>query len=226
MGNIIATIAVSVFDLGCNIVQWTYDTSDGFLDLVSVYVCMEKPSYDLALNNLHIPAENVPLLTMIFDLLQGAVGLATIPLKKLNDKKFTIHIYETSIAFVTQKMEQSQDIVTLCEKMLIYIAQNRNKIVEPANKQIIKVVNLNNIDYDVPVNFWYTLNIDGTNKVFFFAHVSSVHNYKGIIIAVNKDSEAHHSLLTSMKHSALNYYDQTLGKSNEISNTNRHVNFI
>jgi len=225
MGNNIVAYGKTFIATTVNVAKVIYDKIDETCDFFSVHVCPEKPSYKLATDNLHIPPEDLSIFMEILDVAQKALGLIIMPLTMLNDKKFTIHVYETSSAFITQNAIQPQNVVTMCEKMLMYVAQNKTKIIEPSNKQVIKTVNLHGFDYDIPVNFWYTFDVDGVHKVFFFAHISSMENYKGIIIAVDKNIEAIHSLLIKMKQSGIDYYDQTLGIDTTYS-VNKQMDFI
>ena len=200
MGNVITTI-----------VEYStiiYNKVDETLDFISFHLCPNKPSYKLATDNLHIPEEDLSMLMALFNLACEAFGLLIVPFKMINDKKFTVHIYETATVFMTQGAQQSQNIVSACDKMLMYIAQNRSKIDEPVNKQILKTVDIHSDDYDIPVNFWYTFEIDTGRKIYFFVHISVISNYKGVVIAVDKNNERN---LTLMKEEALDYYDQTCG---------------
>lgn len=193
------------------------------LDFISFHVCPSRPSHKLATDNLHIPAEDLSVLAEIFNLIRDALGLVIIPFQSLNDKKFTVHIFETATVFLSPNNPQVQNVTPTCEKVLMYIAQHKNKIVEPVNKQIKKTVSLNGNDYEIPVNFWYTFNIDNNNQIYFFAHVSVVANYKGVIIAVSNDKEP---ALTKMKNEALDYYNQNLGMPNINYIPNKQMNFI
>ena len=226
MGNTIVACGMIFIAHATTVAKVVYNKIDETLDFFSVYFCPEKPSYLLVTDNLDLPAEDLSNFIDLFDeIIRKASGLLIMPLKMINDKKFAIHVYEMSSTFITQNVSHPQNIVTVCEKMLMYIAQNKNKIIEPSNKRVIKTVNLHGFDYDIPVNFWYTFDVDGVHKVFFFAHVSSMENYKGIIIAVDKNIEANHSLLIKMKQSGLDYYDQTLG-INTTHSVNKQMDFI
>src|SRR5690349_16497240 len=119
------------------------------LDYISFNWCPERPTYRLATDNLHIPDEDMTVVMQIVNLIAKGLGLLIAPFQMLSDKKFTIHIYETTTVFVTPANPTPQNIVPTCEKMLMYIAQNRSKIIEPVSKQILKTVTLQNKDYDI-----------------------------------------------------------------------------
>jgi len=206
-------------------VNTVYKSLDKICDYLSVNVCLEKPTYNLVAENLHIP-EDESVLAQIFNAIQKAAGVIIVPVKMLNDKKFAVHVYESAATFTTQNVTMPQNIVTTCEKMLIYISSDKNKIIERTYNQVIKTVNLHDVEYEIPVNYWYTYNIDNTHKVFFYVHVSIIQNYKSVIIAVDKNIEADNSFLAKMKQDALNYYDQTLGINNTIFCTNERMDFI
>lgn len=206
------------------------------LDYLSYHICQEKPSYHLVTDSLQIPKEDLSNLEKIFNAIRDGLGLLIVPFLLLNDKKFVIHIYETASVFISPNNPTQLNTVTTCEKMLMYIAQNQNKITEQRDKQVIKTVTLHDNDYDIPVNYWYTLkidntpnvnntpNIDNTIKVYFFAHISVLQNYKGIVIAVDKRKDI--TILSTIKKSALDFYDQTLGLQNNPLNLNKKMDFI
>lgn len=227
MGNyIISTYILPIIVNAGKHARTLYDKTDVTLDYVSVHMCMEKPSHDLAASNLHIPEKDLSLLMQLSAFVRETLRLMIVPIKMLNDKKFAIHVYETSASFMTQNIEQPQNIVTLCEKMLMYITFDQNKIIEPTNKQVIKMINLHGIDHNIPVEYWYTYKIDDIHKVFFFIHVLPLQNYKSIILAVDKNVDATNSFLTKMKQSALDHYDQTLGKNDIKYSTHKRMDFI
>lgn len=215
MGNVVTTVV--------NVSNWVYNKTHETLDFLSVHLCPSRPSHKLATDNLHIPAEDLSVLMQIFNLLGEALGLVIVPFQMLNDKKFSVHIYETAIVFASPGAPQTQNTVNTCEKMLMYIAQNRSNIAEPIDKQIIKTVTIDNEDYDVPVNFWYSFEITTGSKVYFFAHISVMSHYKGVVIATRNDTATN---LALMKSEALDFYDQTIGKKSAVYSTDKKMDFI
>jgi len=203
--------------------KYVQKKAHGILDYLSYNMCQERPSYRLATDNLHIPAEDLSVLMQILSMIATALGLVIVPIQMLNDKKFVIHIYETATVFTSFNNPTPQNIVTTCEKMLMFIAQNRGKIIEPRDKQVIKTATLHNNDYDIPVNYWYTLNINN-NKVYFFAHISVLHNYRGVVLAV--DNRRDITILSTLKQSAIDLYDQNLGVRSTPQNRNKIMDFI
>ena len=199
---------------------------DATLDFASVNMCITKPTYNLVTDHLNLPQEDLSIFAQIFSVASKIPGMLILPLKMLNDKKFVVHMYESSTVFMSPNMTATnQDIVSTCSKVLIYIAHHKNKIVESLINQATKTIDLHGTDYDIPVNYWYTFNIDGTHQIFFFAHVSPMQ--KSVMIAVDKQIEADHSLLQKMKDNALNYFDQTAGRNGAQQSTNtQQANFI
>lgn len=191
-----------------NVSNFLKEKTHAALDFFSTNLCQDKPSYKLATDNLHIPEEDLTILMQVLNLVRDMLGLAIVPFQMLIDKKFSIHIYEQATVFVSPNNPAPQNIISTSDKMLIYIAQNRNKIIEPASKQIIKTITIDHNDYDLPVNFWYTFDIDNTHKVYIFVHVSVIQNYKGVVIAANAGNEAN---LPLMKDKAMDHYNHTLG---------------
>ena len=193
------------------------------LDYISFNWCPERPTYRLATDNLHIPDDDMTVIMQIVNLIAKGLGLLIAPFQMLSDKKFTIHIYETATVFVSPNNPAQHNIVPTCERMLMYIAQNRNKIIEPVSKQIIKTVTLQDRDYDIPVNFWYNFKIDNEHKVYFFAHISVLQNYRGVVIAVDRRNADN---LVMIKQIALDFYDQTIGAQNAPYNNGQRMDFI
>ena len=219
MGIKIDTIIVTIVDVSNIIHEHTHEA----LDYLSFHLCPDRPSHKLAIDNLHIPEEDLAFLMQVLQLIWEALGLVIVPFKMLNDKKFTVHIYETATVFTLQNNQQIQNIVPTCDKIFIYIAQNKSKIIEPSNKQIIKTVSINNDDYDIPINFWYSFNIDTDHKVYFFAHVSAISSYKGVVVAVDYKNATSLSL---MKDQAIDFYNQTLGSPAATVCTDKKMDFI
>lgn len=208
-----------------NVANYLKNKTHEVLDYCSIYLCSDKPTYKLATDNLHIPEEDLTVLMQIFNMVRDALGLAIVPFKMLSDKKFSVHIYETATVFASPNNPQPQNTVTTCDKMLMYIAHHRNKIAEPASKQVLKTTYLHNDDYDLPVNFWYTFNIDNLYRVHIFVHISTIQNYKGVVVASGYNDNSN---LTRMKQEALDYYDHTLGRKtpNVIYNIAKRLNFL
>lgn len=211
MGQVICKAVNVTINKVVDVSNVIYTKTHEVLDYVSYHVCPSRPSYKLATDNLHIPLEDASLMAQIFEIIKKTLGIVIIPFEALNDKKFCVHIYETSNVFLTPGNQQAQYIVNTCDKMFMYIAQNKSCIVEPEEKQTRKDVNINQIDYNMPVNFWYTFKISSTEKVYFFAHSSVKSNYRGIVIASN-NTTTESKYLEKIKDAALNFYNQAAGK--------------
>lgn len=218
MGNEFIKNAITQTANFCN---GTYEKTHEILDYLSFNACPNRPSYKLATDNLQIPEADLTIIRQLLELFSKALGLVIMPFQALNDKKFSVHVYETTNIFMTQNMPNKNDsIITTCDKMLIYICQHKNKINEPLNKQVLKTVSIDNTDYDLPVNCWYSFNIDTEHMVYFYTHVS-VSGYKGIVIAVNNNESANLKLI---KDEAIDYYDHSLGVKN--FSRNKKTDFI
>jgi hypothetical protein len=200
MGNIIGKVV--------DYSNIAYDKMDELFDYLSFHMCPNKPSHKLAMDNLHMPAEDRNLVMMVLEILSSAIGLAIVPFKLINDKKFTPHIYESLNVFMMQNAQQPQNIVNICDKVLMYIAQNTDKIAEPENKRITKTVDIHNNNYTIPVNFWYTFNIDNTHKVYIFVYISVISNYRGVAIATDRNNIAN---MTLFRTQVLDNYNQNNG---------------
>lgn len=203
--------------------RFIYNKIDKALDYISYKLCPDRPTYRLATANLHIPNEDLSCVERIVNIVGKTLGLIVVPFQMLNNKKFTIHIYETTTTFTTPNGPQVVNSVYTCDKMLIYIAQNRNKIIESIDNQILKTATINNHDYDIPINFWYSFNIDETHKVYFFVHISLITNYRGVVISVDKKKSEN---LTLIKNKAIDFYDQTIGQQNQQYTTDARIDFI
>lgn len=205
MGNInghyIASIVV-------DIANKIYDKINISLDFVSYHLCPDRPTNKLATDNLQIPAQDLRFLEKIGEFVHEVLALCIMPVELIINKKFSIHMFESSSVFALPNNQPVHNLVTTCEKMLIYIGQNKNKITDPPHQQIIKTVSIDNKDYDIPVNFWYKFQIDVNAKIYFYVHCSTLSNYKGVVIAVNANNVANLSL---MKDTAINFYNQTMG---------------
>lgn len=214
--------------------------SNKFLDLLSRKICFKKPTLNLVSQRMKLPNVNASILSNIFNVANIAndnIALAlagtlasvlTVPFQMLNDKKFVTLLSGTSTAFAMANNPQPQTIVTDCEKMLMYIAKNRNKIKEPAHEQILTTTTIHNKDYDLPVEEWYTFKISPTEKIYFFVHISPTQDNKSILLASKKKTEKMSSLIGKMKTSAKTFYNQTLAKkTNTIGVPNApQLNFI
>ena len=185
-----------------------YNKTDEFFDYLSFHICPNKPSHKLAMDNLHMPTEDLNFMMMVLEIISKVLGLAIVPLKILNDKKFTVHIYESVNVFMMQNAQQPQNVISTCDKALMYIAQNADKIAEPANKRITKTIDIHNNDYTIPVNFWYTFNIDNDHKVYIFVYISIQSNYKGVVIAIDRNNINN---LTLFRNEVLDNYNQNNG---------------
>ena len=204
-----------------NITSAINTKSHDTLDFLSFHYCQEKPTHKLATDNLHIPGEDLTLLMQIFNLARESLGLAIVPFKMLTDKKFSVHIYETSAIFVSPYNPMPQNIISTCEKMLIYINCYKEKIVEPENKRIINHVTIDGHDCALPVNLWYTFNMDTSRKVYFFIYVGT--GYKGIVLAVDNTNDKN---LSAMKDYAINFYDILNKNKNMTYNPVKVMDFI
>lgn len=219
MGNINAHHIASVI---VDIANGIYKKVDIALDFVSYHVCPDRPTNKLATDNLQIPAQDLQFLEKIGEFVHELVALCIVPFELLSNKKFAIHMFESSSVFALPNNQPVHNLVSTCDKILIYIGKHKNKILDPENKQIIKTVSIDNKDYDIPVNSWYNFQIDVNKKVYFYIHCSTLSNYKGVIVAVNGLNVTSLSL---MKNTAINFYDQTLG-ANYVNNGNMRENFI
>ena len=220
MGNIASFVSSIIVDISNKI----YNHVDKFLDFVSYHLCPDRPTNKLATDNLQIPPQDLQFLEQIGKLIHEVITVCITPIEMVINKKFTIHVFESSNVF-TMNNQPIHNLVSTCDKILIYIGQNRNKIIDHPSKQIIKTVSIDNRDYDIPVNFWYNFQIDVNINVYIYIHCSSLSNYKGVVVAIDKQNVENLSL---MKNTAINFYDQTLGVPavGGINNNNNRINFI
>jgi len=72
----------------------------------------------------------------------------------------------------------------------------------------VKTVNINNQEYDLPVNKWHVLNLHNNNKILFYINCTSATSYRGVATAVNKD---HSSQLEAFKKIAIETYNRNIG---------------
>jgi hypothetical protein len=86
---------------------------------------------------------------------------------------------------------------------------NHDKITEKRDKWLVRNVEIHKIDYDLPVNLWYTYKFNKDEKIYFYIHVSSTSNYKGVIFAAVRSNV---SLLSKIKNQAIQNYSQTCGR--------------
>ena len=185
-----------------------------------------KPSRKLIAHHFNIPDTFASIGERVLDTVKKSFGIVILPFQIINDIKFTLHKYESLSAYISPGSNTNpQNTVTLCEKMLIYLAQNKNKITEPVTQRTLCSVNIHNTDYDIPIDKWYTLKI-GAQKLFFFVQTSIMQNYRGVLIASNNKIESKNSLLPKIKQLAIDNYDQTLGTNNTSVSTNSQSNFI
>lgn len=230
MGNINCHHVASVI---VDISNKVYNKVNETLDFVSYHVCPDRPTNRLATDNLQIPPQDLGFLEKIGEFIHEVLGLCIMPFEMLINKKFSIHIYESSNVFPMPggNNQPVQNSITTCDKVLIYIGQNNDKVLDSRDKQIIKTVQIDNKDYELPVNWWYHFKIDDDKKVYFYIHCSTLSNYKGVVVAVNKINETN---LATMKDKIIEFYNQTLGvrvvnnNNNIINNDNNNIreNFI
>lgn len=185
-----------------------------FLDDVSSKLCPEKPTMLLALSNMNIPQKDLDFIGSLLNSLHFAFELIQTPVKALSDKKFSTHLYESTSFFknVTGSIQQ-KNTVSCCEKMLIYISHNIDSIVESRGSQFRQTININDDEYDLPVNLWYTMIINNI-KVYFYVHVSVLAGYQGIMLATNTQTV---TIFDTIKQQMLDNYNRTLGQTSESS---------
>jgi len=196
---------VSIKETAASVVKDIHEV----LDDISYDVCPEKPTVQLALFSMNIPQKDMNIIESILSGLHYVFNLATMPAKALSDKKFSTHLYESTSFFrsMTGQM-QNKTTISSCEKMLIYISHNIRSVQEPTEKQVRQTVTLGEDDYVLPVNLWYTFCVDNT-KVYFYAHVSVLEGYQGILLAATTRNVA---VFETMKANSLNHYNDTLGR--------------
>jgi hypothetical protein len=98
-----------------------------------------------------------------------------------------------------------------------------NNIIEPPNKQITMAVNIFDNEHIIPVNAWYTFNIDPQHHIYIFIYVSAASNYRGIVTAVDKNNANNRTLFRDR---VLDYYDQTVGQVDAPYAVNQELDFI
>ena len=194
-----------------NSIQKCWQLSDNFCDYLSYNYCLEKPTVYLVIINMDIPAPEKHALEIIANAFYDIIGILSLPLKMLNDKKFSVHGYESSNVFVNNNATKTNDI-DFYEIILIFISKHSNKIAEPAAKRMLKNIMINKKDYDVPISTWLTFIMDNNKKIYFYIHISAIKGYKGILFAaLNEDN----TLLATIKKDATEYYMTTLGNSSD-----------
>jgi len=219
MGNITVREVITITVDYCN---KAHDKTHKTFDFISVNLCPNKPSHKLATDHLQLSEGDLTFIKQILEFISGALGLIVTPFQMINDKKFSIHVYESASVFTTRDEHNiNNNNVSTCDKIIIYIAQNRNKVTEPVAKQLTKTVNIHNIEYDVPVNLWYTFTIDNDHKVYAYIHTSTACDYKGALIAVDNKNATNLSL---MKEKAIEHYNHTLGTAK--FSTDKKTDFI
>lgn len=215
MGNKIASFMTTISNE-------IYEFIDIVLEVISYNLLPDKPTLKLASDNLQIQQRDLRFFERICEFIHESVALCIMPIELLINKKFTFHMYETANVFSLQNNQSTHNVVSICDKMMMYISQNINKISEPRHKQVIKTVLIGNNECDVPVNQWYKFEISSKIKVYFNIQCSVHSNYKGIIIAANGKCFENLSLI---KDKAIDFYDQTLSISHSEIFDNRK-NFI
>lgn len=206
MGNVITSVASSVVWVGNTI----YSGCDKLFDYLTYHICSEKPTLHLAIRHLEIPVQERDALEAILQTLYKIPGLLITPAKILNDKKFNVYGAETGFVFASGQQEKKSKVTCFCEKAIIYIAKHVNKITEPASSRILHNVTIDDKNYDVPTNLWYTLEINDSKKLYFYIHLSVTKGYKGILFATVKEDN---DLLDTIKTDVNEYYTDTLGRN-------------
>jgi hypothetical protein len=199
-----------VIDNICQRRKAAYDSINEFLDFMSVNACLEKPTLHLVTICLNMPVPDRDIIQALLTNLWRLVSLITIPAKLLSDKKFCTHAYETSFIFQNNVGQVNpHNSVTLCEKVLIYLASKSHRVKEPRRDQMVQGITIDNNDYDIPVNLWYTLDMKNSRKIYFYVYISVSTGYKGILLAANKDDT---DLFVLIKEKVIKHYTKTLGR--------------
>lgn len=172
----------------------------------------EKPTLHLPGQCIKITATTTGMIDAFINSLYQILNAIAIPVKIVSDRKFCTHSYQSSFVFksnngTTQTQQQSTD-VSICEQALIYISFNLHNIEEPKKDRITTNIKINGLDYDIPINWWYTLKINGM-KMYFYINVDVTNDYKGIVFAIHKDNS---NELDKLKDEIQKHYIMTLGR--------------
>lgn len=201
MGNIIVTTNQNI-----------YAYIDTKLDWVSFILCPERPTHQLALDNMNIPQKERQIIMNIIMGLYQAIGIVVHPGYALSDKKFCIHLYESVLFFRSNNNQlEARNTTSFCEKILIFISDHQTQICEPRNQWIIQTINIKEKDFDVPTNLWHKFQTNDGDEVFFYIHIGVTQGYQGVLFAVNKNKS---TILQKIKTNADKHYTKTFGRGN------------
>ena len=168
MGNTLTIIGETV-KTTCETV---YNFIDDKLDFISYTFCPEKPTQQLALDNMNIPQKERRIIMDLLKALYDIVELLALPSYALSDKKFCTHVYESAAVFQSVNGQtQGHNITSFCEKMLIYISDHNDQIYEPRSKWIQQTITIKEKDVDVPTNLWHKFKTNDKDDVFFYIHI-------------------------------------------------------
>ena len=220
MGNVLKTCqsyAHATVEYVVSVGTKSYEVGNDLLDYISYNVGQYKPTIALATQCMDIPAPERDVIHAIVDFAYATLGILIHPFKAINDKKFCTHVYQTSFVFSSTGGAMAQHKgISMCEKVLIYIGKHSNKVVEPKNKRMTSTVDIDNHDYDLPIDLWYTLNMTNNKKLYFFIHVSVTRGYKGILFASDIEDN---NLFEEIKLCVNDYYIRTLGQHGQSGQT-------
>ncbi|AYV76975.1 MAG: hypothetical protein Barrevirus6_13 [Barrevirus sp.] len=177
---------------------------------------LEKPTAHLLTDHMKIQVHHNNLYEDLINLVYDVANIFISPIKMINDRKFAVLSFDPSYSFVSQNLDPSQnqsDIskkpVNLCDKVIIYISGHLDKVTEEKKDRRMHNITIDNTDYSVPINSWYTFDTGIDKKLYFYIHLSIVNGSKTIVFAIHKEKE---DQLNIMKDKVIDYYMKTLGK--------------
>ncbi len=195
----------------------TYDKIDSALDWMSNNICLTKPSYQLILNEMSIPKPDRELMEQILQLFVASYHFIVSPLRHLNDKKFTTHIYESSAIFRSDGSQIGRQPLDSCDKAIMYIHDHIDNIEESECDMTKSDVTIRDNNYLVPVNYWYTYPFNNI-CIYFYIHINQPRSYKGILFATLRENSAN---LMALREKIFDYYNRNAGvinRNSEIEN--------
>lgn len=179
------------------------------LDFISDNLTDDKPTYELVNKRLEMPKKTYGVVETMLQVAPDIATIPLIPLKFLNDKKFTTHAYESShVHQGLMGVIETKNEISCGDKLLIYIASHKDNILEPYESFALRNVSINNNNYDLPCDSWLTFKIDNKNCIYFYTYISIVQAYHGLLLATHKK---HSQTLTTFKEKGLNYYNVSMG---------------